>query len=188
MKRVRKSLCRRLISGISAFVMALTMMTFALPQSVFAATTDDIGSINVKFNWVHTGVPETGEAHNLGGGEVVIEYFTGEHTWGNKPVTKQATTFGYNQSSIDIDLRNGYDYITVDVCFSRKGKEHLNYFNEPIDYKNTEICKYVEDVIGISEFTCYYTEFFKDDEDDDELYFKRYSFIPKKIEQRIRQF
>lgn len=115
MKCVRKSLCRRLISGISAFVMALTMMTFALPQSVFAAKTDDIGSINVKFNWVHTGVPETGEAHNLGGGEVVIEYFTGEHTWGNKPVTKQAATFGYNQSSIDIDLRNGYDYITVDV-------------------------------------------------------------------------
>ena len=88
-----------------------------------------------------------------------------------------------------IDNESDYgDYITVDVCFSRKGKEHLNYFNEPIDYKNTEICKYVEDVIGISEFTCYYTEFFKDDEDDDELYFKRYSFIPKKIEQRIRQF
>lgn len=115
MKRVRKSLCRRLISGISAFVMALTMMTFALPQSVFAAKTDDIGSINVKFNWVHTGVPETGEAHNLGGGEVVIEYFTGENTWGNTPVTKQAATFGYNQSSMNIDLRGGYDYIKVDV-------------------------------------------------------------------------
>ncbi len=115
MRRVRKNLCRRLVSGISAFVMALTMMTFALPQSVFAATTDDIGSINVKFNWVHTGVPETGEAHNLGGGEVVIEYFTGGNTSNNEPVTKQAATFGYNQSSMNIDLRNGYDYIKVFV-------------------------------------------------------------------------
>jgi hypothetical protein len=88
---------------------------------------------------------------------------------------------------LNIDNESDYgDYITVDVCFSRKAKEHLNYFNEQIDYKDTEICKYVEDVIGISEFTCYYTEF-KDDEGDDEPHLKRYSFIPKKIEQRIRQ-
>lgn len=93
----------------------------------------------------------------------------------------------YFNVDLNIDNESDYgDYITVDVCFSRKAKEHLNYFNEQIDYKNTEICKYVEDVIGISEFTCYYTEF-KDDEGDDEPHLKRYSFIPKKIEQRIRQ-
>lgn len=114
MKRVRKSLCRRLISGISAFVMALTMMTFAFPQSVFAAKTDDIGSINVQINWEHTGVPETGDAHNLGNGDIAIDYYNIVDGM-TKRITSRAATFGYKQSSISINLLGGYDVISVSL-------------------------------------------------------------------------
>ena len=54
-------------------------------------------------------------------------------------------------------------FLHVDVCYTRKGKEHLSYLNEVVDYKNTKIYKYVKDVIGMSEFTCYYT---KSEEDE----------------------
>lgn len=112
MKRVRKNLCRRLISGISAFVMALTMMTFALPQSVFAAKTDDIGSIKVQINWEHTGLPATGDAHALGNGDIAIDYYSIVDGV-RKKITSRAATFGYKQSSITINLLSGYDDIYV---------------------------------------------------------------------------
>ena len=63
------------------------------------------------------------------------------------------------------------------------GIEHSRYLNEAVDYKNTKIYKYVKDVIGMSEFTCYYT---KSEEDECESV-EYYCFIPKKIEQQIRQ-
>jgi len=74
-------------------------------------------------------------------------------------------------------------FLHVDVCYTRKGKEHLSYLNEAVDYKNTKIYKYVKDVIGMSEFTCYYT---KSEEDECESV-EYYCIIPKKIEQQIRQ-
>ena len=58
------------------------------------------------------------------------------------------------------------------------------YNNEKTVLKVVEdVHQYVKDVIGMSEFTCYYT---KSEEDECESV-EYYCFIPKKIEQQIRQ-
>ena len=74
----------------------------------------------------------------------------------------------------------------VDVFFTRKAKEHIKLFDtgdcEPIDCKDSKIYKYVKDILGISEFTCYYSKW-KDEYDDVSEY---YYFIPKRLEQQIK--
>ena len=74
----------------------------------------------------------------------------------------------------------------VDVFFTRKAKEHIKLFDnsycKPVDCKDTKIYKYVKDIIGISEFTCYHSKW-KDEYDDvsEDFY-----FIPKRLEHQIR--
>ena len=65
------------------------------------------------------------------------------------------------------------DYITIDVIFSRKAKEHLSMFRTPVDIKDTKVYEHVKNTIGINDFSCYYYK----NEFDDEYY----SFIPRTI-------
>ena len=67
------------------------------------------------------------------------------------------------------------DYITVDVVFSRKAKEHFSTLKEVVvDLQKTKIYKYIENTVGINDFSCYYYR----NEFEDEYY----SFVPKIIE------
>ena len=67
----------------------------------------------------------------------------------------------------------------VDVYFTRKAKEHAKLFNnsycKSIDYKETKIYKYVKDVIGLSEFTCYHSKWI----DEYEEVCENFYFVPK---------
>ena len=65
------------------------------------------------------------------------------------------------------------DYITVDVIFSRKAKEHISMFKTPIDIKHTKVYEHVKNTIGINDFSCYYSK----NEFKDEIY----SFVSKSI-------
>ena len=66
----------------------------------------------------------------------------------------------------------------VDVYFTRKAKEHAKLFNncycKSIDYKETKIYKYVKDVIGLSEFTCYHSKWI----DEYEEVCENFYFVP----------
>lgn len=74
----------------------------------------------------------------------------------------------YSEEDIEED-----GFLRVDVVFTRKAKEHLKPYNTPINLHNTKINKYVGDIIGINEFTCYCAES-KEDE------YEQYYFIPKR--------
>ncbi|SFW32755.1 Immunity protein 15 [Prevotellaceae bacterium HUN156] len=78
----------------------------------------------------------------------------------------------------------------IDVYFTRKAKEHIKLFNtdycRPIDCKDTKIYKYVKDIIGISEFTCYHSKWTDKYEDGSEEVSEFYFFIPKILEQQIK--
>ena len=79
----------------------------------------------------------------------------------------------------------------IDVYFTRKAKEHIKLFDtsycKPVDYKDTKIYKYVKDVIGISEFTCYHSKWTEKYEDGTEEISEFYYFIPKILEQQIKK-
>ena len=75
----------------------------------------------------------------------------------------------------------------VDVYFTRKAKEHIKIFNNSIDYKDTKIYKYVKDIIGISDFTCYHSKWKDKYEDGSEEISEFFYFIPKNLERQIRQ-
>jgi hypothetical protein len=79
----------------------------------------------------------------------------------------------------------------VDVYFTRKAKEQIKLFDtdtcKPVDYKHTKIYKYVKDVIGISDFTCYLSKWTDKFEDGCEENNEFYLFVPKILEQQIRQ-
>lgn len=82
---------------------------------------------------------------------------------------------------IDIDENvDEMEGTSVHVLFTRKGKKHLQYFKEPVDIKNTKMKKYLKDIIGLSDFSCYLAESIEDG-------LQQYSFIPKILELHIRQ-
>ena len=70
------------------------------------------------------------------------------------------------------------DFITVDVVFSRKAKEHFSILKARVDVQETKIYKYIENTVGINDFSCY---FFKNEYEDE-----YYSFVPKMIEVNYR--
>ncbi len=70
------------------------------------------------------------------------------------------------------------DYITVDVVFSRKAKEHFPMLKEIVDVNKTKVYKYIKDSVGINDFSCHY---YKNEYEDE-----YYSFVPQIIEDYIR--
>ena len=68
-----------------------------------------------------------------------------------------------------------------------EAEEHIKLFNtgdcKPVDCKDTKIYKYVKDIIGISEFTCYHSKWIDEYDDVNEYYY----FIPKRLEQQIKE-
>lgn len=70
------------------------------------------------------------------------------------------------------------DYVTVDVVFSRKAKEHFSMLREVVDVQETKAYKYIKDSVGINDFLCHYYK----NEFEDEYY----SFVPQIIEDNIR--
>ena len=80
-------------------------------------------------------------------------------------------------------------FSSIDVYFTRKAKEDIKLFDDYCkldDYKDTKIYKYVKDIIGISEFTCYHSKWTDKYEDGSEEVSEFYFFIPKILEQKIK--
>ena len=77
-----------------------------------------------------------------------------------------------------INKDNVEDYVTVDVVFSRKAKEHFFTLKESVNVEKTKIYKFIENTVGINDFSCYYCK----NEYEDEYY----SFVPKMLEVNYR--
>ena len=77
-----------------------------------------------------------------------------------------------------INKDNVEDYVTVDVVFSRKAKEHFFTLKESVNVEKTKIYKFIENTVGINDFSCYYCK----NEHEDEYY----SFVPKMLEVNYR--
>ncbi len=80
--------------------------------------------------------------------------------------------------SVCINKDEKGDYITTDVVFSRKAKEQISAFKKPVNVQETKVYEYINNIIGINDFSCYFCK----NEFEDEFYL----FVPKTIEQILR--
>ena len=80
--------------------------------------------------------------------------------------------------SVCINKDEKGDFITTDVVFSRKAKEQISAFKKPVNVQETKVYGYINNIIGINDFSCYFCK----NEFEDEFYL----FVPKTIEQILR--